>query len=146
MCYFNRFFPSLLKVCIYPTYLNKALKRSIAHSFLIKNSFLRIKIFRWTCCRLSWTTLPSCPRRMTRMWLSWSRTAPSAWLLDSSWSGKKKMIITWQFQIIWSRFASVIVNLGPTFLSGALAANAGTAAINNNRHISNNIKINSDNN
>ena len=39
MCYFNRFFPSLLKVCIYPTYLNKALKRSIAHSFLIKKFF-----------------------------------------------------------------------------------------------------------
>ena len=37
-------------------------------------------------------------------------------------------VVTWHivpFTLCMLRFASVTVNLGPTFLSGALAANAG---------------------
>ena len=67
---------------------------------------------------------PPSSQRQTKTSLRFWRTALSAWLLDSLWFGKWK-----RYRIspsdISERFASVTVNLGPTFLSGALAANAG---------------------
>ena len=50
-----------------------------------------------------------------------------AWLVG--WLSCCLLVFSWligQLIKILFRFASVIVNLGPTFLSGALAANAGT--------------------
>ena len=74
-------------------------------------------------------TLLSCPRQ-TRTWPHYWRTALSAWRLVSLWfgecvSGMTGDLVGKDMWDISSRFASVTVNLGPTFLSGALAANAG---------------------